>query len=45
MPVNEVLDMILEALRAMAIGIPGVFMVLFVFYVTLKTLMRSKNKE
>jgi hypothetical protein len=37
--------MLFEALRAMAIGIPGVFLVLAVFYVALKLLMRGKAED
>jgi hypothetical protein len=36
--------MIMEALRAMAIGIPGVFAVLAVFYAVLKLMMQGKKK-
>ncbi len=39
MSTSDVGKMILEALRAMAIGIPGVFAVLAVFYGALKLLM------
>jgi len=50
MPNNEVVDMILQALRAMAIGIPGVFAVLTVFYISVKVMMtaterKTKDKE
>ena len=44
MPANEVVSMIGEALRAMAIGVPGVFAVLAVFYVTLRLLMARTNR-
>ena len=40
---SEVVGMIMEALRAMAIGVPGVFIVLAIFYITLKVMM-SKVK-
>ena len=45
METKEVVEMIFEALRAMAIGIPGVFSVLAVFYITLKLLMLKTNRE
>jgi len=50
MPTREVVSMILQALRAMAIGIPGVFAVLTVFYISVKAIMsgidkNAKNKE
>jgi len=46
MPAHEVVDMIKEALRAMAIGLPGVFLVLAVFYGTLKLMMvKVKQKK
>ena len=50
MPTREVVNMILQALRAMAIGIPGVFAVLTVFYISVKAIMsgidkKAKNKE
>ena len=35
--------MIMETLRGMLIGIPGVFAVLGVFYITLRILMRNKD--
>ena len=38
MPAHKIVDMILEALRAMAIGVPGVFLVLAVFYFVLRAL-------
>ena len=50
MPNRDVIDMILQALRAMAIGIPGVFAVLTVFYICVKAIMsgigkKAKDKE
>ena len=45
MPITEVTEMILKALRAMAIGLPGVFLVLAVFYIVLKLLMTGKNRN
>ena len=45
MPTNEVADMIIQALRAMAIGIPGVFAVLTVFYISVKAMMSVANKK
>ena len=39
MPANEVAAMILEALRAMAMGLSGVFLVLAVFYCALRLMM------
>ena len=49
MPADEVLNMISEALRAVAIGLPGVFLVLLAFYVILKLMMtgakHGKDKE
>lgn len=43
MPANEVVQMLNQALRAMAIGIPGVFSVLAVFYGVIK-LISSRAK-
>ena len=43
MPISEVNAMFMEALRAMAIGVPSVFAVLAVFYITLKLLMMSNK--
>lgn len=45
METKEVVDMIFEALRAMAIGIPGVFSVLAIFYIVVKLFMLSTNKK
>ena len=45
MPTSEVLGMIGQALRAMAIGIPAVFLVLGVFYGLLKFLMRKGRDD
>jgi len=45
MPTSEVVDMIIQALRAMAIGIPGVFAVLTVFYICVKTIMSVADKK
>ena len=45
MTANEVGAMIGEAMRAMGIGVSGVFLVLAVFYVTLKALMAKTNSE
>ena len=45
MPTSEIVDMIFEALRAMAIGIPGVFLVLAVFYAAVKLMMKYSKKE
>jgi ABC-type arginine transport system permease subunit len=42
---KEVVDMIWEALRTMAIGIPGVFSVLAVFYGAVKLLMLKTDRE
>ena len=41
----EVTDMIFEALRGMAIGVPGVFSVLAIFYIALKILMLKTNQQ
>jgi len=38
-------EMILEALKGMLIGIPGVFAVLGIFYITLRILMRKNDTE
>ena len=38
-------EMIMETLRGMLIGIPGVFSVLAIFYISLKILMRNTDKE
>ena len=40
----DVTVMIFETLRGMAIGIPGVFAVLAVFYATVKLLMMNMPK-
>ena len=45
MQTGEIVDMILEALRAMAIGIPGVFLVLAVFYLAVKLMMKYGKKD
>ena len=45
MTANEVTSMINQALQAMAIGIPGVFLVLGVFYITLKLLALRKTQD
>ena len=46
MPTSEVMNMINQALRAMAVGVPGVFLVLAVFYIVLKLMtVLSKNKK
>ena len=45
MPTNEIVSMILEALRAMAIGVPGVFLVLAVFYGALKLMTGAGDKR
>ena len=46
MPASEVVSMIKEALRTMAIGVPGVFVVLSVFYIALKLMMaRTRNDD
>ncbi len=45
MPVDQVMSMVMEALRAMAIGIPGVFAVLAVFYAVLKLMMAGAKDE
>ena len=45
MQTSEIIDMILEALRAMAIGIPGVFIVLAVFYFSVKIMMKYGKKN
>jgi len=45
MSADEVGKMIMEALRAMAIGVPGVFLVLAVFYGTLKFMMMKTRNE
>jgi len=45
MPTNEVVDMMIQALRAMAIGIPGVFAVLTVFYISVKAIMSGIDKK
>ena len=45
MSANEVTSMVGEALRAMAIGIPGVFLVLMVFYTAIKLTMSKTNKS
>ena len=44
MPTEQVVEMIFEALRAMAIGLPGVFVVLLVFYGALKLMMAGTNR-
>ena len=41
MPVADVLGMIAQALRTMAIGISGVFAVLAIFYLALRLLMAT----
>ena len=45
MPTNEVVAMILEALQTMAIGVPGVFVVLAVFYCALKLMMARMGND
>jgi hypothetical protein len=45
MPTKDIVAMIWEALRAMAIGIPGVFLVLAVFYGALKLMARAGDKR
>ena len=45
MATKDVLSMIGEALQGMAIGLPGVFTVLAVFYFTLKLLMLNTDKK
>jgi hypothetical protein len=42
---KEVIDMIFEALRSMSIGIPGVFSVLAVFYISIKLFMMGVSKK
>jgi len=39
------MDLVFQALRGMAIGLPGVFIVLGIFYVVLKFLMLKTNKK
>ncbi len=41
----KIVDMLLEALRAMGIGISGVFLVLAVFYGTIKLIMAADKGE
>lgn len=38
-------EMIFETLRGMLIGVPGVFAVLAVFFITLKILMKNNKEE
>jgi len=38
-------EMILETLKGMLIGIPGVFAVLGIFYITLRIMMRKNDSE
>lgn len=45
MPTNEVMNMVGEALRAMVIGVPGVFLVLSVFYCALRLMGRFDKGE
>jgi hypothetical protein len=45
MPTNDVIAMIWQALRAMAIGIPGVFAVLAVFYGALRLMTAGAYKN
>lgn len=45
MPANEVVAMILEALKVMAIGIPAVFAVLAVFYLSVRFMMLREDRK
>ena len=44
MATNEVISMIMHSIQAMAIGLPGVFLVLGLFYVILKLLAAFQRK-
>ena len=45
MAAHEIFEMIKQALLAMAIGIPSVFLVLAIFYGLLKLLMLRSNTD
>ena|GEM_PF-4457036 len=38
-------EMILETLRGMLIGIPGVFAVLGIFYISLRIIMKDEDSD
>ena len=45
MPTSEIIDMIMTALGTMGIGIPAVFAVLGVFYISIRIMMGISDRR